>query len=85
MFGWAYIHYETVKDMQENGQYCKSGLALPVFDDEVEPYAKCVRLHSVSTTVGHWTFNHTHHVTPTCFASDQGSFCTYFSSENTNL
>lgn len=55
---------------------------MPVFDDLLEPYAKCISLHAVKTTDQTWFYSGEESVVPTCFAADQGSFCYYFTSEN---
>ncbi len=77
-FGWAPVYYDTVKDIQWNGQVCSSGIAIPVYDSETEtrPLAMCVNVTKVKTDQG--TYKNFETDVPKCFASNKGSYCYYY-------
>ncbi len=77
-FGWAPLHYDTVKDILWNGQACSTGLAIPIYDDTTldRPNAMCVNITKIVTDQG--TYNKPNTDVPQCLAANKGSYCTYF-------
>ena len=88
-FGWAPKYYDTVKDLLYNGQFCKSGIAMPLNDLNTSltliqnisgfydnrPQGLCVDIVSVRTDLGLYTdFQND---VPECVSQDLGSYCQY--------
>lgn len=76
-FGWAPLHYDTVKDILWNGQACATGLAIPIYDDTTldRPNALCVNITKITTDQGTYLKPNTD--VPQCLAANKGSYCSY--------
>lgn len=81
-FGWAPVFYELPEDIKYNGRVCKSGIAIPIWDDSdgTRPQGKCVDLYGAYTDQAEYNFTANPDSIPKCLASNIANYCYYYTS-----
>ena len=82
IFGWAPTYYELPEDIKFNGRVCKSGLAIPIWDesDGTRPQAKCVNIYGALTDQAEYNFTKNPETAPKCLAKNIANYCYYYTS-----